>query len=309
MFRNAALRIYLLLILLVIIWGLCWPINKMGLAFMPPIWYAAYRLLIGMISLFLIVSLGGRFVIPDLRDLPIIIVFGLLQMALFLSLITIGLHYVSAGRSAMLVYTTPIWIAPLAILFFNEKLTTYKAVGLILGMLGILMLFSPWAIDWSSKAELLGSGILVLAAICWAIAILCARNMTWYRSPLELVPWQLFVGTGIVFIIAYLQHPAPLIVWNLTLIISLLFTGILGAAFGYWGSIVVSKELPSITVSLYYLAIPVVCLFFSALLLHESITAIIILAMLFILSGISCVVWGAHKQRHSFEGTKDGKLE
>jgi drug/metabolite transporter (DMT)-like permease len=268
-------RMYVLITLLVIIWGLSWPINKIGLAFMPPIWYAAFRLLIGMVSLFAIVFFGGKFVIPNRRDLPIIVVFGFLQMTLFMTLITIGLHYVSAGRSAILVYTTPIWVMPLAILFFNEKLTVYKAVGFLLGMVGILILFSPWEIDWSNRV-----------------------HMTWYRTPLELVPWQLLFGMLFVFTIAYIEEPAPLINWNHTLISSLLFTGALGAAFGYWGTMVVSKELPSITVSLCYLAIPVVSMIFSAFLVHEPIIFITVVAMLFILAGIACVVWGNYKQNN-----------
>lgn len=121
MIHNATFRIYVLVVVLVIIWGLSWPINKMGLAFMPPIWYAAFRLLIGMISLFLIAYFKGKMVIPTLKDLPIIAIFGSLQMALFISLITIGLDYVSAGRSAILVYTTPIWVIPLAVLFSTKN--------------------------------------------------------------------------------------------------------------------------------------------------------------------------------------------
>lgn len=294
---KSAFRIYTLVLLLILIWGLSWPINKIGLAFIPPIWYAAYRLLIGMVSLFIIAIFGGKFIFPNGRDLPIIVVLGLLQMALFITLITIGLHYVSAGRSAMLVYTTPIWVMPLAILFFNEQLTKYKTAGFLLGMLGIVMLFSPWGTDWSNKAEILGNGLLLLAALCWAISILCARNMKWYRTPLELVPWQLLLGTFLVFMAAHFTYPTPSIDWNPTLIFSLLFTGMLGAAFGYWGSIVVSKELPSITVSLCYLAIPVASLLFSALILHEPITPIISLAMLFILLGIACVAIGNRRKK------------
>lgn len=297
MIRNVALQVYVLVILLIIIWGLCWPINKIGLAFMPPIWYAAFRLLIGMISLFIIAVFSRKLIIPNRRDLPIVLVIGFLQMALFLSLITIGLDHVSAGRSAILVYTTPIWVMPLAILFFNEKLNKYNAIGFLLGMLGIFTLFSPWGMDWADSDALLGNGLLLLAALCWAVAILCARNMTWYRTPIELVPWQLLMGTCLVFIAAYSYQPSPSIDFNDTLIGSLLVTGVLGAAFGYWGSIVVSKELPSITVSLCFLAIPVSGLIFSALILHEPITFLIIVAMFFILTGIAFVAWGNHKQR------------
>lgn len=299
MVYNPTIRIYMLVILLIIVWGLCWPINKLGLAYIPPIWFAVFRLLIGTISLFCITLFAGKFALPTRKDLPIIFVFGLLQMAVFISLITIGLSYVSAGRSAMLVYTTPIWVTPLAILFFHEKLTIYKTIGFLLGIMGIFILFSPWEMDWSNKAVLLGNTLLLIAAFVWAVTILCARNMKWHHTPLELVPWQLLLGTLLVFIMAYLKQPAPLIKWNVTLIFSLVFTGTLGAAFGYWGSIVVSKELPSITASLCYLAVPVSGLIFSALLLHETITPMMIVAMLFILLGLTFVAWGNHKRNRT----------
>src|SRR3990167_3563789 len=292
MTQNTSLRIYVIVFLLVIVWGLSWPVCKLGLDYMPHVWFAALRLLIGMLSIFMIVALAGKFVIHDRRDLPMIFIMGILQMALFIALITAGLHYVSAGRSAMLVYTTPIWVMPLAILFFHEKFTAYKAAGFLLGMLGIIILFGPWGIDWSDADAVLGNSMLLLAAFCWAISILCARNMQWYRTPLELLPWQLLVATLPVFVMAFLHEPGAMIQWNPALIASLLFTGIFGTAFGYWGTLVVSKELPSITVSLCYLAVPVAALVFSALLLHEEITSIIMLAMLFILSGIACVAWG-----------------
>ncbi len=295
--RITPVRIYSLVFCLIIAWGLSWPISKIGLEYMPPSWYAAYRLLTGMISLFLIAAMTGNLVIPDKRDLPVIFVMGIIQMALFIVLITTGLHYVDPGRSAMLVYTTPLWVIPLAILFFNEKLTIHKFLGFVLGIVGIIILFSPWGMDWSDKIALFGNGLLLLAALTWAIAILCARNMKWYREPLELIPWQMALSLIPVFILAYFLHPHHLIQWNETLVGSLLFTGIFGTAFGFWGTLVVSKELPSITVSLCYLAIPVAGIIFSALIIHEPITYVMITAMMFILSGIALVAWGNRKKR------------
>lgn len=297
MTHNTNLRAYTLIILLIIIWGISWPICKEGLAFMPPIWFAVGRIIIGMICMFGVVAFTGKLIIPNRRDLPITFVMGFLQMAMFMGLITLGLDHVTAGRSAMLVYTTPMWVMPLAIIFFNEKLTLYKAIGFMLGMCGIFLLFSPWGVDWSDKNALIGNALLLSAAFCWSIAILCARNMKWYRSPLELLPWQLLVGLMPMLLMAYILQPSPIIQWNSTLIFSLLVTGVFATAFGYWGTLVVSKELPSITVSLCFLAVPVTTLIASALILHERITVLVAVAMLFIISGIACVALGSRQRR------------
>lgn len=283
------MRVYLLLALLVIVWGLSWPVSKLGLEFMPAIWFAVWRLLIGMLTLFLIVSVTGNFVIPQKEDLPMIFVMGIFQMGIFISLVMFGLHYVDAGRSAMLVYTTPLWVIPLSVLMFKEKLTTHKTIGLIFGVIGIVLLFSPWEMNWSDNNVLIGNGLLMIAALCWAISILCARHMVWHHTPLALVPWQILVGVVPVFILAFWWQPHPIIQWNSTLLVILLFVGIFATAFGFWGTLVVSKMLPSITVSFCYLAIPVAGLIFSALILHEIITVTMMVAMIFTIAGVAFV--------------------
>lgn len=286
---NRALKQYLLLCCIIFIWGISWPITKIALHTIPPIGFTAFRLLIGTVCMFVVVTALGKLVLPKKRDIPIILFIGLIQMALFMTLINLGLQYVNAGRSAILVYTTPIWVMPLAILFFHEKITPLKWTGFILGLLGILTLFSPFGIDWTDHSVLLGNGILLLAAFSWAISILAARNMKWHRSPLELVAWQLLIGTIPVLWIALQHHSLTHIQWNPIAISALIFVGVLGTSFAYWGTLVLSKEIPSTTLSLSYLAVPVTGLIFSAWLLKEPITGTIILAMIFILSGIACV--------------------
>jgi drug/metabolite transporter (DMT)-like permease len=115
--------------------------------------------------------------------------------------------------------------------------------------------------------------------------------MKWHRTPLELLPWQLLVGAFPMLITAYLYQPIRVIEWNPTSIFCLLFTSIFATGFAYWCTLVISKELPSTTVSLCYLAVPVAGLIFSAILLHEKMTSIIVISMLLILSGIASIVF------------------
>lgn len=287
---NSHSKIYSLLVVLVLVWGLNWPINKIGLYYMPPLWFAACRLLIATISMFIVVAAIGKLVLPRKEDLRIIFTIGLLQMGLFMVLINVGLQYVDAGRSAILVYTTPFWVLPIAIIFFHEVGGFLKWLGFAFGMTGVLVLFSPWGINWEEHGALVGNGILMLASLCWAGSMLCARYMRWSRSPLEIVPWQLLVGTIPVVCLAFWQQPDPIIQWNHKLILALLYNGVVVTAFGYWVAVTVNKELPSTTVSLSMLAIPVTGLISSILLLGESLTLSIVLALLLIIGGLACVI-------------------
>jgi drug/metabolite transporter (DMT)-like permease len=290
-------NIYFILIIIILVWGISWPINKIGLQYMPPLWFATMRTFIGMITMFTVVITSGKLIFPKKNDLLLISIIGFLQIAIFMILINLGLQYVDASRSAILVYTTPIWVMPLAILFFHEKATHLKWIGFILGLSGILMMFTPWEINWSNSNELLGNGFLLLAALCWAISILCARNMKWSRTPFELISWQLLVGTIPIVIIASNQGPSfTTIQWNVTLIGCLLFSGIFSTALAYWGSIKISKELPSTTVSLSFLGVPVVGYICSIIILKEPITLTLIIAMIFILSGIVLTMLSGKQQ-------------
>jgi drug/metabolite transporter (DMT)-like permease len=272
MTKSPLAKIYLLFIMVILLWGLNWPMNKIGMAYMPAIWHAALRLGIGCISMFVFLGLLGKLKAPQKQDLPLILTLGLLQMGLFTMLINIGLNYVDAGRSAILVYTIPIWVTPMALFLFNEKLNLLKSCGLALGTIGIIILFSPFSLDWSNQETIYGNCVLIGAAICMAISICCSRNLKWNSSPLELLPWQLLVGTLPVLFIAYIIAPSPTIEWNSTSIWSMAYTAVLATALCNGGISVVSRKLSSITVSLGLLGVPLTGVISAALILDEDIT-------------------------------------
>jgi len=281
--------IYILLAINVLIWAFAWPISKIGLVYMDPIWYTVYRFVIGASTCFLVLALQGRLTLPKRRDLPLILSIGTLQMALFLMLVNFGLSFVGAGRAAILVYSTPLWVTPLAIMFFGEKVNWLKWLGVLLGLFGIFLLFSPWEFNWGSSTVVLGNLMLLLAAVVWAIAMLHTRFGTWHSSAAALVPWQLLLAVILTVPAAFILEPTTEIQWNATLIYTILYNGVLATAFGFWAGLTVSKVLPVVSTSLYYLAVPVIGLLLSTLLLGEPLTFTTVIAMGFIIAGLACV--------------------
>ena len=111
---------YAVFALLVLIWGLNWPIMKIVVQLMPPIWFVVARLALGSICLFAVLVATGRLAKPTRADWPVIWSVSFFQMYVFMALTAIGLQFVPAGRSAILSYTSPLWVLPAAILFFGE---------------------------------------------------------------------------------------------------------------------------------------------------------------------------------------------
>src|SRR5262245_3120086 len=105
--RRAA---YLVLAFLVLIWGLDWPVMKIAMQLMPPLWFVILRLTLGAGCILGLLIATGRVAKPDRRDLPIILTVAIFQMTVYMALIAIGLKILPAGRSAILAYTTPLWV-------------------------------------------------------------------------------------------------------------------------------------------------------------------------------------------------------
>lgn len=285
-----------LLVAVVLLWGGNWPIMKVGVSVIPPIWFAILRTVIGALTLFGVLLATGRFAWPDRRDLPIVLSIGFLQIAAFLVLVNVALLYVGAGRSAVLAYTTPLWVVPGAILFLGERANALKLAGLGLGLGGIAMLFSPAAVDWGDRQVLFGNLLLVLAAACWAVGILHVRGRQWRLSPLQLLPWQLLIGQPLLVPLAFWLEGPPDFAWTPEVVAILAYNGPIASGFCYWAVMAVTRALPAITTSLSLLAVPAFGLVASTVALGEALGLPLIAGCLLILGGVALVNLGDRRR-------------
>ena len=263
---------YTLFIGIIIIWGVNWPIMKLGMQDIPPITFAALRMLMGAVCFLALTAMLGKLKIPPKQDWPVIISVGLLKMAGFQILIYLGLTTVDAGRSAMVAYTTPLWVIPAAYLFLREAISPLKAIGMVIGLTGLGLLFAPWTLDWSNQGVLVGHTWLLVAAISWACLMLHIRVHKWHSSPLELMPWQFLVACVIGLPLAMWLEADQSINWTTQSIAILAYNGPLATAFCYWASVTVNRALPAATTSLSFLGVPMMGIASAVWLLGEQLS-------------------------------------
>ncbi|MEW5726352.1 MAG: DMT family transporter [Pseudomonadota bacterium] len=276
-----------LLVAVVVLWGANWPILKIGLDHIEPVWFAVLRLVLGVACFAAVLAARGGLRPPPRSDWPVVVSVGLLQMAAFMALINLALLWVPAGRSAILAYTTPLWVAPGAALLLGERLTPSRLAGVGVGMGGVLVLFNPLGFDWSDGGALLGNGLLLLAALAWAGAILHVRGHAWRASALELAPWQMLVGLGPLVALAVLLEGAPDVDWSAEFLWVAFYNGPLATAFAFWAAVTVNRMLPAVTVSMAFLAVPAAGVVFSWLLLGEVLTATNLAGLAAIMAGVA----------------------
>jgi len=286
---RPARQAYGLLGAIILLWGLNWPVMKLGLGYIPPMWFAAARLALGAATLFAILAAAGRLRWPGRRDLPVLVSVAVLQMIVFLACVNTGLLYVDAGRAAILAYTTPLWVTPAAVLVLGERLTARKGAGLALGLCGVVALFNPMVFDWSQPEVVLGNGLLMLGALAWAGAIVHTRAHRWRGTPLDLAPWQMALAAPVMAVLALAFEPAARIDWSPELALVLAYNGPVATAFCFWAVVTVQRSLPTISTSLGLLGVPTAGLLLSAAWLGEPLSADRVLGLTLILAGMALV--------------------
>ncbi len=281
----------LALMIVVVAWGLTWPVKKVVLQSLSPLWAVTLRSAIATVALFALTAWPGGLTRPPKGDLPVLLSITLLHMLGFNILASWGLGLVPTGRSVVLAYTTPLWVTPGAVVFLGERLTPRRSIGALVGLTGLLTLFNPLAYDWSGRGIVIGHVAVLAGALLWAASILHIRAHRWVSTPFALIPWETLLATVLLAPIALAIEPRPRVDWSPSLVALLLYLGLAGTAVAYWAAATASRLLPAVTTSVGLLATPVLSVITATLWLGEPLS--LVLAMSLVLGGVALGTTGA----------------
>jgi uncharacterized membrane protein len=153
--RSTKSGALLLFAFVIVAWGLNWTVTKLIVTQVTPLWTTAIRTGIGALALLAMLAASKQFRIPKQGDVPVVLAISLFHMVAFAALMTTGLKYVPVGRSIVLGYTTPLWVAPAAWLLLKEDLSARQLVGIMIGLTGLAVMFNPSAFDWTNRDAVL----------------------------------------------------------------------------------------------------------------------------------------------------------
>lgn len=273
-----------LLVLLVLIWGASWPVVKVGVSAMPPVWFACLRYVVATVCGFFVVAVRGELRRPSAADWRLVMVSGVLQMAAYSALTAVALTRLPPGRASVLAFSTPLWVAPLSAMWLKERLTWRGLTGIVTGLAGVIVIVSP-ALHQGERRHLAFHLLLLCAAGAWAVSIVFVRAHQFRMSALALAPWQMLVAMLLLLPLAVvLEGARPHI--PLRAVAALSYVGPIATAFGYWAAVEAGRSVRATTMSMVLLAVPGLGLLLSAIALHESLSLSLGLGIFLIVTGI-----------------------
>lgn len=187
------------MLLLILIWGVNFTVIKTALRDFPPFVFAAVRY--GAAAILLVIAVrflerpapvGGPTI--SKRDLPTLVMLGILGHAAYQIFFIAGLARTTAGNAALILAISPIFVGLLSVALGLERPTARMWLGLVVAFAGLLALIEGRGGLALGLATLTGDLLVLVSTGCWAAYTVLSRSMLERASPLWLTTVTLFLG-------------------------------------------------------------------------------------------------------------------
>jgi len=278
--------------LFVLLWSTGFTGIRYGIPYAPPFTFIAIRMAIASVLLALIsLAITRRFT----RDLPTIgksVLVGMTIHGAYLGGCFYGVKQgMPAGITALICSLQPVLVSVFSSIFFQEKLSPRKWLGLGLGLAGLVLVIAP---KLQSSGE---QGLPTAGVIAVFIALLGGTSGTLlqkkFGSGVEVLSgtsWQ-YVATGILMgSLALIFEGDQSITWNASFIFSLIWLIValsIGAILILY--FLLARSSASSVSSLYYL-VPAVTAVEAYFLFGEKIGLVTAVGTLVTIAGVALVV-------------------
>ena len=180
---------WLLLVVLTLIWGLNWPVMKLGVTGFPPLTFRTLCMVLGLPFLALLLLVKKiPFHVPraQWRELAWLSFYNMLVWHVT---IIIALQDLSSGRAAILGYTMPIFSAVLGVWLFQSVLSARAWMGVAAAGLGVFLLL--WHEFTHLSGKPMGVLLALLAALAWAHGTQMMRRTRMTVPTLTIAFWMI----------------------------------------------------------------------------------------------------------------------
>lgn len=292
---------YIAWVAVCLIWGTTYLGIRVSLESIPPALMGGLRWTLagGLLSLYLV---GRRRRLPPPSQWGSIALMGFLLLGLGNGGVVFAEQWVPSGLAAVLVASSPFWMAAVeAALPDGERLTRNAVVGLLVGFGGIVLLVWPDLTLGGEGRFIAGVIALQIAAFGWSLGSAYSRRHGRHDHVLGTTAYQMLAG-GLMMVAAGTVRGE----WG-----QLFFTSRTGAALVYLSTIgsiggfvaytYALRHLPVSFVSLYAYINPIIAVALGVLLLGEPFDSRMAAAAALVMAGVAVVRWSPASRKASMQ--------
>ena len=256
-----------------------------------PIGYVTLRLLFGT-AFFWLLAIIDKSPKTSTNDKVRLLLLGAIAVFGYMSLYAVGMSYTTPVNFAIFNATQPIWVFIISVFLHNERVTTGKVCGILMGFAGVVAASLATPVHDLATNRILGNGIALLSSLCYSIYLICSSALLRRVGNLVMLRYT-FLGATIsaLFVSIFTGFSAPMFIthFNTTAIIVFLFVLIFPTVVSYLLVPIGIKYLKTTLVAIYGYITLLVATIVSLLLGQDRFDIFLLFAMLLICGGIYLV--------------------
>jgi drug/metabolite transporter (DMT)-like permease len=281
---------YFALAAVCVIWGTTYLALRIAVVHFPPFLFTAIRQTTAGILLLTFMFTLGKAAIPGKQDVLRQAIAGFFMLTIGNGFVAWAEMHIPSGVAAIICSMMPVVVILMNLIISrDEKPTLPIIMGVVLGLIGIMMIFGEHITEFSKTEYLLGIVMTFGAVLGWAGGSLWIKKNSSQANPFVNAGLQMLFGGIWCFPISLAVDDLSSVTWTPEASYSLLYLIIFGSIVAYASYSYALKKLPMTVVSLYAYVNPLVAVILGWLVLDEMLTLKIVAAFILTIGGIYIV--------------------
>lgn len=294
--KRESLLAYFCLAGVSLIWGTTYLAIRIGVADFPPFLFAGIRQITAGILLAGFMFLFFRQRIAQVQWLPQM-AGGFLMITMGNGLVSWAEVYVPSGVASIICSLMPALVVVINLFADRTEMPNgFIFTGLLIGMGGILLVFSEYLAAFANGYYTMGIVFIFLATLSWALGSVLIKKRGRGSNPFLNAGLQMFFGGIFCLPVSLVFDNYSNFSWNTDAIYSLVYLSLMGSVAAFAMYSYALTRLPITIASLYSYINPLVAVLLGWLLAQEMLNIKIALAFFITIAGIYLVSYG-HQQR------------
>jgi drug/metabolite transporter (DMT)-like permease len=294
-------------LLLCLIWGSTWIFIKIGLEDLPPITFAVARFLLAVIILLFIIRIQKIPLPKTGKEWRLIALTGVLQFSLNYSMVFWAEQYITSGLAAVLQAMITVFGLVLAWFFLpNERITRLKVFAVVLGIVGVAVIFID-QLKIQSFMAFLGCVGIVIGAYAAAQASILIKAKGGAILPAALVFSQMICGLPVIIVYSIAAEGDPRTFnWTWRALACVVYLTVFGTIAAFWLYYWLLSRIESTRAMMISLVTPLLAVVIGAIVLGETLPPQTFLGGLLIIASIGLIVFRKKNLKPQMDSDKHG---
>ncbi|MEG1617660.1 MAG: DMT family transporter [Bacteroidales bacterium] len=173
-------------------------LNMNALKFLLPTWMApltgvTLRVAFGATAFWIVGCFSKKEPKTTLRQKIYMFILGAIGIYGFMMTYLMGLKYTTPISSSIFLALIPLWVFIVTVIFYSEKLTWMKAIGLSIGLGGALLSMTAKRDPSIASDPLLGDLLTLASSVIYALYLIYSHQLLKHVGVISLLKWT-FLG-------------------------------------------------------------------------------------------------------------------